>query len=95
MEATCSSETSIEFQRTTRPYIPEDSNLHNHRCVNLTPYNVYLFSSVEIIRICDISIIPVRGVPIKRFLIFWGLQVNVVFTSAVICVCSHQGSAKP
>jgi hypothetical protein len=35
MEAICSSETSGDFQRTTRPYIPEDSALHNHRCENL------------------------------------------------------------
>jgi hypothetical protein len=26
MEAICSSETSVEFQRTTRRYIPEDRN---------------------------------------------------------------------
>jgi hypothetical protein len=29
MEATCSSETSVVFQRTTRHYIPEDRTLHN------------------------------------------------------------------
>jgi hypothetical protein len=29
----CSSETSVEFQLTTRRYIPEDS-IHNHRCEN-------------------------------------------------------------
>jgi hypothetical protein len=28
MEATCSSEMSIDFKRTTRPYIPEDRSLH-------------------------------------------------------------------
>jgi hypothetical protein len=28
MEAICSSETSVDFQRTTRRYIPEDSTLH-------------------------------------------------------------------
>jgi hypothetical protein len=27
MEAICSSETSVDFQRTTRRYIPEDSTL--------------------------------------------------------------------
>jgi hypothetical protein len=35
MEATCSSEMSLDFQRTTRCYIPEDRTLHNHRCENL------------------------------------------------------------
>jgi hypothetical protein len=32
---TCSSETSVDFQRTTRRYISEDSTIHNHRCENL------------------------------------------------------------
>jgi hypothetical protein len=35
-----SSETSVDFQRTTRRYIPEDSTLHNHRCENLKSYIV-------------------------------------------------------
>jgi hypothetical protein len=35
MEATCSSETSVDYQRTTRHYNPEDRSLHNHRCENL------------------------------------------------------------
>jgi hypothetical protein len=40
MEATCTYETTVDFQRTTRPYIPEDRTLHNHRCENLKPYMV-------------------------------------------------------
>jgi hypothetical protein len=35
MEAICSSETSVDTQRTTLRYIPEDGTLHNHRCENL------------------------------------------------------------
>jgi hypothetical protein len=35
MEAIYSSETSVDFQRTTRRYIPEDDTLHNHRYENL------------------------------------------------------------
>jgi hypothetical protein len=38
MEAICSSETSVDFQRITRRYIPEDSTFHNHRCENLKSY---------------------------------------------------------
>jgi hypothetical protein len=34
MEVTCSSETSVDFQRTTPRYIPEDVTIHNHRCEN-------------------------------------------------------------
>jgi hypothetical protein len=30
MEARCSSETSVDFQRTTRRYIPEDGTLHSY-----------------------------------------------------------------
>jgi hypothetical protein len=36
METTCSSETSLAFQRTTRRHVPEDIHLHNHRCENQT-----------------------------------------------------------
>jgi hypothetical protein len=32
MEEIISSETSVDCQRTTRRYIPEESTLHNHRC---------------------------------------------------------------
>jgi hypothetical protein len=37
MEATLSSETSVDFQRTPRRYtcILEDITFHNHRCMNL------------------------------------------------------------
>jgi hypothetical protein len=34
-EATCPSETSDDFHRITRRYIPENRTLHNHRCENL------------------------------------------------------------
>jgi hypothetical protein len=42
MEATCYSETSIDFQPTTMRYIPADTTLHNHRCENLRSYMVPL-----------------------------------------------------
>jgi hypothetical protein len=32
VEATCSSETSVDFERSTRCYIPEERIVHNHRC---------------------------------------------------------------
>jgi hypothetical protein len=41
MEATCSFETSVDFRRTTRRYIPEDIPLHIHRCENLKSYKGY------------------------------------------------------
>jgi hypothetical protein len=35
MKAICSSETSVDFQRTTRRYIPEDNTLHESRALTL------------------------------------------------------------
>jgi hypothetical protein len=46
MEAIFSSETSVDTQRTTQRYIPEDGTLHNHRCENLkscTEAGMFLF----------------------------------------------------
>jgi hypothetical protein len=44
MEGTFSSETSVDFQRTTRRYITEDRTLHNHRFENLKSYIIALLS---------------------------------------------------
>jgi hypothetical protein len=41
MEAICSTETSVDFQRITRRYIPEDSTRHKHRCENFKSYLKY------------------------------------------------------
>jgi hypothetical protein len=38
MESTRSSETLVDFQRTTRRYIPEDGTFYNHRCENVKSY---------------------------------------------------------
>jgi hypothetical protein len=38
MEAICSSETSVDSQRTSWRYIPDDGILHNRRCENLISY---------------------------------------------------------
>jgi hypothetical protein len=45
MEAICSSETSVGFQRTARRYIPEDGALHDHRCENLKSNTEYEWRS--------------------------------------------------
>jgi hypothetical protein len=37
-ESRWQAETPVDFQRTTRRYIPEDVILHNHRCENLKSY---------------------------------------------------------
>jgi hypothetical protein len=41
MEEKCSSETSVDFQRTTRNYITEDKNVHNNRCEDFKSYIMY------------------------------------------------------
>jgi allantoicase len=43
MEAIYYSETSVDFDGSTRRYIPEDSALHNNRCENIKSYSSYLF----------------------------------------------------
>jgi hypothetical protein len=40
---TCSSETSVGFQRTILRYIREDRTLYNHRCENLSSYKFFIF----------------------------------------------------
>jgi hypothetical protein len=40
--ATCSSQSSVDIQRTTYRDVPEDRNLHNHRCENLKSCEVLL-----------------------------------------------------
>jgi hypothetical protein len=40
MKTICSSKTSVDTQRTTRRYIPEDCTLHNHRCEKIKSYRV-------------------------------------------------------
>jgi hypothetical protein len=41
MEAICFSETSVDFQQTTRRCIPKDITLHNDRCENLSSYRLH------------------------------------------------------
>jgi hypothetical protein len=40
MQATCSTETSVAFQRTTWRYIAEDGTHHNHRGESLNSYTI-------------------------------------------------------
>jgi hypothetical protein len=37
MDPTCSSERSVDFQRTARCHLPDDSTPRDHRCENLKP----------------------------------------------------------
>jgi hypothetical protein len=55
MEGTCSSETSVDFQRTTQHYIPEARALHNHRCENLKSYNASFCLRQHFLMHCQIN----------------------------------------
>jgi hypothetical protein len=57
MEAISSSETSVDFQRTTRRYIPEDRILHNHRCENFKSY-ILKDVSTSVLWIGSIVVLP-------------------------------------
>jgi hypothetical protein len=39
----CFSETLVDLQRISRPYIPEDRTLHNHGCESLRSYNSHIY----------------------------------------------------
>jgi hypothetical protein len=47
MEVMYSCETSVDTQRTTRRYIPEDDTLQNYRFENLTSYIAICYSVSE------------------------------------------------
>jgi hypothetical protein len=47
MEATYSSETSVDFQRTTRRYIPEDSTMEKVQKPSNSEYRIFVFVKYE------------------------------------------------
>lgn len=47
MEAIYFSETSADFQRITRYYIPEDRTIQNNRCENIISYLNVIYSQVR------------------------------------------------
>jgi hypothetical protein len=59
MEARCSSETSVDFQRTTRRYVAQDIILHNHRCENLKSYIKLYWFGIESSRDIYFSVIGI------------------------------------
>jgi hypothetical protein len=69
MEATCFSETLVEFQQIARCYIPVDRTLHNYRCQNTKPY-----IHVEYFRNINTHIMPL-------FIYVQGRKVHVAMNS--------------
>jgi hypothetical protein len=47
MEAAFSSETSVDFQLTTRRYIPDDGTIQKHRCENLKSYIYTIWAETQ------------------------------------------------
>jgi hypothetical protein len=58
MEATYSSETSADFQGSTRHNIPEDRTLHNHRCENLNSHKLFFIFCAAMGQL-DVRYVPV------------------------------------
>jgi hypothetical protein len=79
MEATCSSETSVDFQQTTRRYSPEDRTHHNHRCENLTTY----IESYQFYRLLHIVLRGQRSYPFTELL-------SLIKTKIIICFFSSK-----
>jgi hypothetical protein len=68
MEAACSCETSVDFQRTTRRYIPQDSKLRVHKCLPLVPtlnHCLYNNFSVNVNVILRSILCPKRSITLK------------------------------
>jgi hypothetical protein len=77
MEATCPSETSVDFHRTTGLYIPGDRILLNHRCVNLKTYILTkvskLVSSLEILQLSFVFLVSLMRATYATQLILFDL----------------------
>jgi hypothetical protein len=86
MWATCSSETSVEFQRIGQHYIPEDSTLRNHRCEQLKSYRRSVYA---VISLCSpvfiiITVQPFFGRPLD----YWTHMSALISTLLPSCL-SH------
>jgi hypothetical protein len=83
MEATFSSEMSVDTQRTTRRYIPEDGTLYNHRCENLTSYILDFIHRPVFLSVSEISFISVHrwssdlGLSFKTDVTQWDSSVGI------------------
>jgi hypothetical protein len=76
MEATCSSETSVDFQRTTRRYIAKNRSSHNYRCENIKSHKD-ICGLHQSLQASHRFIKYVMAVPLKPFLI-WGSTFKVI-----------------
>jgi hypothetical protein len=101
MKETCSCETFIEFQRTTRRYITDDSTLHKHYCENFESYGCKLYN----INFCIESLLwqsrPTLHVTIKQIYKFHCriIFIQQVSESLILCAmwrtyCLNRGEEK-
>jgi hypothetical protein len=87
IEVICSSETSVDFQRTTWRYIPEDRTLHNHRSEDLNSDNVCLYSAHLTCSFLDIFNDERNNLSAEEPLINW---INEHCRAKIIESCLHE-----
>jgi hypothetical protein len=56
IEATCSSETSVDFQRTTCCYVPKNRTVYNHRCENLKFYKSRFVFRINVVSAMSVKL---------------------------------------
>jgi hypothetical protein len=75
METICSSETSVDFYRTTWHYIPEVRTPHSHRCENLKSYRIKIdkpFVGYVLLQ-CSFSSLGVEAPPPPMFILVYSI----------------------
>jgi hypothetical protein len=86
IEATYSLEKSVDFQRTTRRYFPEERTLHNYRCENLKCYRWWMccmtFRSLS-------TTVPERR-PLKRVMTVGFFPYSLLFSHSNLCAFARE-----
>jgi hypothetical protein len=86
MRVICSSETSVDTQRTTGRNIPEDGTLHNPRCENLKSYIMLTkFDKTEIKTHCDLQIIVYTFLLFRVYHFICSTAYVMSYSSATMC----------
>jgi hypothetical protein len=89
MERIFSSETSVDFQRTTRRYIPEDSTLQNHPCENLKSYTILTVVRREPVTMTESNYLYIgykysNVTPVSKLTLFWLYDHNSLLSGGKI-----------
>ena len=68
MKSTSCSETSISFYQTTRCHVRQESNIHRHRCENLSGDIIFLTSHLVVARAVRAVFVVKTGILCQVFL---------------------------